>query len=79
MKKSFITSGPDLVLQMIRASMISYVTFVLSLHVPDRHSGSVVECLLCDREVAGSIPGRVIPNFKNDTCCCFAWRSALRK
>ena len=27
----------------------------------DRHSGSVVERLLCDREVAGSIPGRVIP------------------
>ena len=27
----------------------------------DRHSGSVVERSLCDREVAGSIPGRVIP------------------
>ena len=27
----------------------------------DRHSGSVVERPLCDREVAGSIPGRVIP------------------
>ena len=27
----------------------------------NRHSGSVVERLLCDREVAGSIPGRVIP------------------
>ena len=26
-----------------------------------RHSGSVVERLLCDREVVGSIPGRVIP------------------
>ena len=26
-----------------------------------RHSGSVVECPLCDREVAGSIPSRVIP------------------
>ena len=25
------------------------------------HSGSVVDRLLCDREVAGSIPGRVIP------------------
>ena len=25
------------------------------------HSGSVVERPLCDREVAGSIPGRVIP------------------
>ena len=25
------------------------------------HSGSVVEHLLCDREVAGSIPGLVIP------------------
>ena len=25
------------------------------------HCGSVVECPLCDREVAGSIPGRVIP------------------
>ena len=28
---------------------------------PDRHSGSVVERPLCDREVAGSIPCRVIP------------------
>ena len=27
----------------------------------DRHSGSVVERPLCDREVAGSIPGWVIP------------------
>ena len=27
----------------------------------DRHSGSVVERPLCDREVVGSIPGRVIP------------------
>ena len=26
-----------------------------------RHSGSVVERLLCDLEVAGSIPGLVIP------------------
>ena len=27
----------------------------------NRHSGSVVERPLCDREVAGSIPGWVIP------------------
>ena len=27
----------------------------------DRHSGSVVERRLCDWEVVGSIPGRVIP------------------
>ena len=27
----------------------------------DLHSGSVVERPVCDREVAGSIPGRVIP------------------
>ena len=27
----------------------------------NRHSGSVVERPLCDREVEGSIPGRVIP------------------
>ena len=27
----------------------------------DRHSGSVVERPLCDREVAGSLLGRVIP------------------
>ena len=27
----------------------------------NRRSGSVVERPLCDREVAGSIPGRVIP------------------
>ena len=30
-------------------------------HLVHRHSGSVVERPLCDREVAGSIPGRVIP------------------
>ena len=30
-------------------------------HTVNRHSGSVVERPLCDREVAGSIPGRVIP------------------
>ena len=30
-------------------------------HIQNRHSGSVVERPLCDREVAGSIPGRVIP------------------
>ena len=29
--------------------------------ISNRHSGSVVERPLCDREVAGSIPGRVIP------------------
>ena len=29
--------------------------------IVNRHSGSVVERPLCDREVAGSIPGRVIP------------------
>ena len=28
---------------------------------PNLYSGSVVERPLCDREVAGSIPGRVIP------------------
>ena len=30
-----------------------------------RHSGSVVERPLWDREVAGSIPGRVIPKTLN--------------
>ena len=29
--------------------------------IGNRHSGSVVERPLCGREVAGSIPGRVIP------------------
>ena len=41
-----------------------------------RHSGSVVERPLCDREVAGSIPGRVIPKTLK---MVLAWRSALRK
>ena len=37
---------------------------------PIRHSGSVVKRPLCDREVAGSIPGRVIPkHFKTGTSC----------
>ena len=46
------------------------------------YSGSVLEHLLCDLEVAGSIPGRVIPKTKigyTGTSCYFAWRSALRK
>ena len=41
------------------------IIFYHFLHVLNldiyRHSGSVVERPLCDREVAGSIPGRVIP------------------
>ena len=32
-----------------------------SRNTDDRHSGSVVERPLCDREVAGSIPSWVIP------------------
>ena len=35
---------------------VHYLMFIV-----DRHSGLVVEHPLCDREVAGSIPGRVIP------------------
>ena len=38
-----------------------HCTFVLKKTTKKRHSGSVVERPLCDREVAGSIPGRVIP------------------
>ena len=38
------------------------VIFQYNLYIfGNRHSGSVVERPLCDREVAGSIPGRVIP------------------
>ena len=37
----------------------------------------LVERPLCDREVAGSIPGRLIPKTKNGISCYFAWRSAL--
>ena len=40
------------------------IRVVMRVHctsVPYRHSGSVVERPLCDREVAGSIPGWVIP------------------
>ena len=35
--------------------------FYLVFQEHNRHSGSVVERPLCDREVAGSIPDRVIP------------------
>ena len=45
--------------------MLSFVVVVqifnATRHKENRHSGSVVERPLCDREVAGSIPGRVIP------------------
>ena len=37
-----------------------YIRYILSIYA-HRHSGSVVERPLCDREVVGSIPGRVIP------------------
>ena len=33
----------------------------VSVSDDDWHNGSVVEHPLCDREVVGSIPGRVIP------------------
>ena len=39
----------------------------------DRHNGSVVERPLCDRDVAGSIPGQT-KDFKNGTSCTLAWR-----
>ena len=45
----------------------------------NRHSGSVVERPLCDREVAGSIPSRVIPKTLKMVLAAHAWRSALRK
>ena len=39
-----------------------HLFYYLFYHLsPNRHSGSVIERPLCDREVAGSIPGRVIP------------------
>ena len=37
------------------------IHYFINYRSQDRHSGSVVERPLCDREVAGSIPGRVIP------------------
>ena len=40
--------------------MKKYKKTVTSLSSPGRHSGSVVERPLCDQEVVGSIPGRVI-------------------
>ena len=49
------------------ASEFGFALFVIKCDIVsttwiiDRHSGSVVERPLCDREVAGSIPGRVIP------------------
>ena len=46
---------------------------------PNRHSGSVVERPLCDREVAGSIPGRVIPKILKMVLAALSLVSALRK
>ena len=43
-------------------SPLPITTIFLVYHIAvDRHSGSVVERPLCVREVAGLIPGRVIP------------------
>ena len=42
-------------------STLIYGLFIIGSFYINRHSGSVVERPLCDREVAGSIPGRVIP------------------
>ena len=40
----------------------------------------LVDHSLCDGEVVGSFPHRVIPKtLKNGTSCSFAWHSALRK
>ena len=46
-----------------------------------RHSVSVVERPLCDREDVGSIPlqRRHNRDFKNGISFYFAWRSAFRK
>ena len=41
--------------------MLGLLFFCKVQELRGRHSGSVVERPLCDREVAGSIPGRVIP------------------
>ena len=41
--------------------LLSFIAAFFIIHVCNRHSGSVVERPLCDREAAGSIPGRVIP------------------
>ena len=44
------------------AFVCPFVKLFCACHIlRNRHSGSVVERPLCDREVAGSIPGRVIP------------------
>ena len=53
-------------LQFYHTFTSKYVYFAYSVltwptSIYHRHGGSVVECPLCDREVAGSIPGRVIP------------------
>ena len=54
--------------------------FAISLISLHRHSGSVVEHPLCDREVAGLIPGLVIPKtIKIGTSCSFPWRLAFIK
>ena len=45
--------------QEVAGSTPAEVSNILSWR--NRHGGSVVECPLCDREVAGSIPSRVIP------------------
>ena len=42
-----------------------------------RHSGSVVEHPLCDREVAGSIPSQVIPKTLKMVLVLFRFRLAL--
>ena len=44
-----------------RSSLSPFLCFISVCEYTYRHSGSVVERPLCDREVAGSIPGRVIP------------------
>ena len=45
-----------------RGSCFKFHSVLTSINeIIDRHSGSVVECPLFDREVAGSMPCRVIP------------------
>ena len=45
----------------------------------NRHSGSVVERPLCDREVAGSIPGRVIPKTLKMVLLLFRLALSIKK
>ena len=59
--RSSSIKGKNMPIIMGVIALFQLTVCIMVLYRLKQHSGSVVEHPLCDREVAGSIPGQVIP------------------